>query len=71
MALPEVPVNHGSMMADKEPTSKSVACVFSNKDGTFYRLFLDLVNDDFEALHLSGKGVDVINKRPDVNHRLD
>jgi len=32
-------------MTDKEPTSKSVACVFSNKDGTFYRLFLDLVND--------------------------
>jgi len=59
------------MVTDKEPTSKSVACVFSNKDGTFYRLFLDLVNDEFEALHLFREGLNVINKRPDVNHRLD
>ena len=58
------------MVADKEPTSKSVAGVFSDKYITFYRLLLDLVNDVFEPLYFFRKELNIINKRPDVNQGL-
>jgi len=34
--LSQVPVNDESVMTDKEPTSKSMACVFADKDSTLF-----------------------------------